>query len=183
MGSQRLRIRRFTTTDTADFWRYRNDPDVARYQGWDVPFSFERAGELVLGFSQGADDAPGWTQWAIERLDSPGIIGDIGVDRHDEGRQAVIGFTLAAGHQGCGYANEAVGRMVTHLFSQPRMHRVSAECDTRNLQSVKLLERLGFRREGHRLRATWHNGEWTDDYLYAQLRTDWSSRQFASPAG
>ncbi len=177
--SQRLRIRRFTPADTAGFSRYRNDPDVARYQGWDVPFSLERARELVLSFSQGADDAPGWIQWAVERLDSPGIIGDIGVDRHDEGRQATIGFTLAAEHQGFGYATEAVGQMVNHLFAGSRMHRVSADCDARNLRSVKLLERLAFRREGHLLCATWANGEWTDDYLYAQLRTDWSTHQSA----
>lgn len=76
--------------------------------------------------------------------------------------------------QGRGYATEAVARMLEHLFDEKGLHRVSAECDTRNGASARLLEHLGFRREAHLRSSTWSKGEWCDDYLYALLADEWS---------
>ncbi|HEV8558436.1 MAG TPA: GNAT family protein [Actinophytocola sp.] len=53
------------------------------------------------------------------------------------------------------------------------IRRVSAECDARNTASARLLERLGFRREGLRIEHTWIKGEWTDDLLFGLLARDW----------
>jgi len=49
----------------------------------------------------------------------------------------------------------------------------SAECDARNERSARLLERVGFRREGYRPACTWAKGEWTDDILFGLLAADW----------
>jgi aminoglycoside 6'-N-acetyltransferase len=50
---------------------------------------------------------------------------------------------------------------------------VCADCDTRNDRSWRLLERVGFRREGH-LRASYRDGEdWSDEYLYGLLADEW----------
>ncbi|MBY8852648.1 GNAT family N-acetyltransferase, partial [Saccharothrix sp. MB29] len=87
-----------------------------------------------------------------------------------------IGYTMAREHQRRGYAAEAVGRLVEHLFTDRGLHRVTAECDARNDRSARLLTRLGFRREGHRVKATWHKGEWTDDLLFALLAEEWRGK-------
>jgi RimJ/RimL family protein N-acetyltransferase len=41
LETDRLRIRRFQDSDMESFLAYRNDPEVARYQGWDVPYPRE----------------------------------------------------------------------------------------------------------------------------------------------
>ncbi len=81
---------------------------------------------------------------------------------------------LAAGWQGRGYASEAVRTVLDNLFSQG-LHRVSAECDARNERSARLLERVGFQREGYRPEYTWLKGEWTDDILFGLLASQWRS--------
>ena len=134
------------------------------------------AHSLIADFAGADVGGPGWFQWGVERVDEPGIVGDLGVNLLDDGKQAEIGYTIAPAFQGRGYGTEAIARMVDHLLLDRRLHRVSAECDTRNEASVRLLERLGFRREGHRRSSTWSKGEWSDDYLYAVLSDEWPRR-------
>ncbi|MFC6081753.1 GNAT family N-acetyltransferase [Sphaerisporangium aureirubrum] len=171
LSTARLTIRRFHARDAAALAEYRSDVEVARYQAWDAPFPLERARVLVASFASGDPCEPGWFQYAIDL--NGALIGDIGVKLHQNRLQAKIGYTLAAPHQGRGYATEALTAFLRHLFTERRLHRVSAACDSRNHRSARLLERLGFRREGLRRKHIWIKGEWTDDLLYGLLSADW----------
>jgi RimJ/RimL family protein N-acetyltransferase len=173
LRSERLLLRRLEPADAGALAAYRSEPEVAVYQSWDAPFPLAEAHALVREFAAADPAAVGWFQWAIERLGEPGIVGDIGVNRLEDGRQAAIGYTVAPAFQRRGYAAEAVARMLDHLLVEQGLHRVSAECDTRNVASLRLLERLGFRREGHLRSSTWSKGAWSDDYLYAVLADEW----------
>jgi RimJ/RimL family protein N-acetyltransferase len=168
LTSARLSIRPFRAEDAQTLADYRSDPDVARYQGWTTPFPVEAAARTIAEMTDPAE--PGWFQYAIDRDGT--VLGDIGVNTHENLMQADLGYTLATAHQGCGYATEAVQRMLRHLFLDRGLHRVSAECDARNERSAKLLARLGFRQEGHRVQHSWVKGEWTDDLLFGLLASD-----------
>jgi aminoglycoside 6'-N-acetyltransferase len=173
LTTERLVIRRFRLTDADALRAYRSDPAVARYQGWAAPLSTEEAAELVRIFHEGDPAAPGWFQYAIVLRDEDVLIGDIGVNRHENGRQAEIGFTLARAWWGRGYAYEAVSRVLEQLFLVEGLLRVSADADARNEASARLLDRVGFRREGLRRAHTWIKGEWTDDLLFGILADEW----------
>jgi RimJ/RimL family protein N-acetyltransferase len=175
--TERLVLRRFREDDAAVLAAYRSVPEIARYQSWDAPYSFEKALVAVESMAHADPAQPGWFQYAIE-LAGPfaagrELIGDVGVGLNDNLRQAEIGFTLAPGHHGRGYASEAVRAVLGHLFRVQGLHKVSAECDARNLASARLLERVGFVREGALRQHTWIKGEWTDDLLYGLLETDY----------
>ena len=175
----RLRLRRFLPDDAPALAAYRSDPAVARYQTWREPVSPEAAAGLVARFAAGDPTEPGWFQYAVELAATGELIGDVGV-RLDENRmQADLGFTLARAHQGRGYATEAVTALLDLLFTEHGLRRVSAECDARNTASARLLERVGFRREGRRAAHTWIKGEWTDDLLFGLLADDWEQRHGA----
>ena len=181
LRTSRLVLRRFRPDDAASLAGYRSDPDVARYQGWNTPFNEDRARAFVGSLADGHPDTPGeWFQLAID--DDSGHIGDVGVftDAVDP-RLARIGFTLAGHAQGNGYATEAVTALLDYLFGERGKHRVAAECDTRNHRSAALLERVGMRREAHRLAASWWKGEWTDEYAYALLAREWAARRRLRP--
>lgn len=165
--TERLVVRRFRAGDAPAFAAYRSEPEVARYQGWDAPYPIEQARAAVEAFANGDPARPEWFQYAID-LDGE-LIGDIGVHLHDNLMQADLGFTLAPAYQGKGYAAEAVGALLDHLFTTQSLHRVSAECDARNGASARLLKRLGFQQEGLRPAYTWAKGEWTDDLLFGLL--------------
>lgn len=169
-------LRRFRAADAETLAAYRSDPDVARYQSWTVPFPLERARELVAQFEAAVPESPGWFQWAIERTADRVHIGDVGVLLHENKMQAEIGFTLAPAYQKRGYAAEAVRGLLDHLFRVRGLHKVSAEADARNIASARLLERVGFVREGLLRSHTWIKNEWTDDLIYGLLADEWLGR-------
>ena len=172
LSTERLELRRFRPEDAAAFAAYRSDPEIARFQSWEVPYPQERAAALIAEFGTDDPTAPGWFQYAIELRSEQALIGDIGVNLDDNLMQAEIGFTLAAAYQGRGYALEAVRAILDHLFTERGLRRVAAECDARNVRSATLLERAGFRPEGRRLSSTYLKGEWTDDLLFGLLAPD-----------
>lgn len=180
LWTPRLVLRRFTPGDAEAFAAYRSDPDVARYQSWDAPYPVERARAFVEWLGEHHPDEPGeWYQVAIAgREDPDALIGDCGFRaRAEEPAIVDIGFTLSPVAQGRGYATEAIGELLRYLFEDRGKHKVCADCDTRNDGSWRLLERLGFRREGT-LRDSYRDGDaWSDEYLYGLLVTDWRGRR------
>ena len=178
----RLVIRRFAATDAEAFARYRSLPEVARYQSWDAPYPVERARAFVDWMAEHHPDEPGeWYQLAIATRAAPAsLVGDCVLrPRAEEPLVADIGFTLDPAAQGRGFATEAVGALLRYLFEDRGKHKVCAECDTRNEASWRLLERLGFRREGE-LRESFHDGPaWASEYLYGLLAEEWLSRSAA----
>jgi RimJ/RimL family protein N-acetyltransferase len=151
---------------------------VARYQSWDAPVSEVDAVRQVAEFAAAEESTPGWFQYAVELRDGGILVGDVGVCLHNNRMQAELGFTMARPYQGRGYATEAVRCVLNRVFAAG-VRRVSAECDARNTASARLLEGLGFRREGCRSQHTWIKGEWTDDPLFGLLADDWRG---AAPA-
>jgi ribosomal-protein-alanine N-acetyltransferase len=140
-------LRRLAVADLADFQRYRNDPDVGRWQGWKGMDD-----GAATGFLQEMADSdfcpPGrWFQLGIARRDSDQLIGDIGVHLHGgAGLLAELGFTLTPAAQGRGLATEAVGAALQMLLQHTPVQRIVAVADTRNAASLALLQRLGLRR-------------------------------------
>jgi RimJ/RimL family protein N-acetyltransferase len=171
--TERLILRRFRPADAPVLADYRSDPEVARYQSWDAPFPLLKAETAVVNFMESDPDVPGWFQWAIERIEDRRLIGDVGVRLHGNLLQAEIGFTLATPYQKMGLATEAVRGVLDRLFRLQGLHKVTGECDARNVASAALMERLGFTREGHLRQQTYIKGEWTDDLIYGLLATEW----------
>lgn len=88
-----------------------------------------------------------------------------------------IGWTVMPRHAGRGYATEAARAVLRMAFEHYGLRRVVANLDARNDRSAALCERLGMRRETHRLGDFWSKGRWTDSYEYALLRDEWQAQQ------
>ena len=176
----RLVLRRFVAADAERFAAYRSVPEVARYQSWEAPYPLERAQVMIEWLAEHHPDEPGeWYQVAIAEREAPDVlVGDCGFrPRAEEPLVVDIGFTLGPGVQGRGYATEAVGELLRYLFQDRSKHKVCADCDTRNDPSWRLLERLGFTREGT-LRGGYRDGdEWSDEHLYGLLAETWRDRR------
>lgn len=174
----RLLGRVFTNADAEAFSAYRSDPDIAIYQGWDTPVSLAKAQEFIAEMRMLEMGMPGlWYQIALERNHSPGLIGDVAfhILRRDD-RQAEIGYTISGSHQQQGYGSEGVSGLLGFLFQEFGLHRVTATCDTENTASICLLQKLGFRQEGHFIENYSIKGQWRSDYLFALLAREWESR-------
>lgn len=87
-----------------------------------------------------------------------------------------IGWTILPGSGGRGYATEAARAVLRLGFEHFGLRRIVANLDARNDRSAALCERLGMRREVHRLGDFWSKGTWTDSYEYALLREEWRAQ-------
>jgi RimJ/RimL family protein N-acetyltransferase len=92
-----------------------------------------------------------------------------------------IGFGLPeASARGKGYAKEAVALLVDYLFGGYATERIAAFTDEANIPARRMMESLGFWREGLLHRAMFRDGEWQNIEIYAILREDWkAARQLA----
>ncbi len=174
---ERIALRRFTLADRTTFVTYRSDPDVARYQSWDTPYPPAAGKRLITSMLRQHPDTPGeWFQFAVTLRSTGELIGDCGSKTiATDPRQAKIGYTIASAHQGSGYGTETVRTLLAYLFAARGKHRVTASCDPRNAASIRLLERVGMRREGHLRESVWFDGTWADDLLFAMLDCEWAA--------
>lgn len=183
--TQRLVIRPMRRDDTEALWRRRNDPEVARYQNWTLPFGREKAIDLVE--SVVAMDGPTNDEWWMATIADPVTdepIGDLALHLGWGGRSAEVGYTLASEHWGKGYAVEATDALIDHLFDTLGVARVFGMLDPRNRASAMVLERVGMLYEGCTRSSYWVGDEVSDDAIYGMTRADreaWRNRPRTRP--
>ncbi len=170
--STNLLLRWLQPSDLEDMLEYRADPAVLRHQGM-APFSREKARRFIEEQSKKQLDTIGqWMQIGIQQRSNRKLIGDCALKfRAAEPRIVELGYTINPRFQGQGLATEAIGALLTFLFKDRGVHKAVALVDVRNWPSVRVLEKLGFRREGH-LRKSYYdeiNGAWFDEYWYGLL--------------
>lgn len=182
IATRRLTIRMMRVADAAVHAAYRSEPEVARYQSWDVPYSIDAA---VANFSaqDGRDDvaAGEWTTMAIE-LDGA-VIGDVAVELDADGAVARLGYTLTSAHHGHGYATEAAAAVVAALFDGS-VHRVHAELDPEHAASMRVLEAIGMTFDYITKSSYLSRGEWVDNMHYSMTVDEyaaWLARPRAAP--
>lgn len=170
-----LILRPLHTDDASMLFTYRSLPEVYCYQGWKAS-SLEDAQAFIADYSFSEPVCDGnWKQMAVRVRNTDALIGDCGF-RVFEDRQAEIGYTIAPDSQGQGYGTETVYGLITYLYRNLNMHRIIATTDPNNIGSIRILEKLGFRREGHFKESLLIRGEWKDDLLFALLRHEWEER-------
>ena len=173
--TERLLLRRLAPGDAGPLFRYRNHPEVTRFQS--LRLESESA---ALDFIRGLPVEPGepdtWFQLALCLRTDGQLIGDVGIHFKDSHGQAGIGYTLDPDHQGQGYAREAVAALLAYLFGKLGLHRVTASIDPENTKSLALVRNLGMRQEATFIQNVWNGTDWEDECVYALLREEWEKR-------
>lgn len=83
-----------------------------------------------------------------------------------------IGYWIDQRLAGRGVAPTAVALVVDHVFDVAGLHRVEANVRPENAASLRVVEKLGFRREGLHERYLFINGAWRDHVSFALVRDD-----------
>jgi len=83
-----------------------------------------------------------------------------------------LGYWVGKSYSRQGLMTAAVATVVGHIFDTLRLHRIEAACLPDNAASIRLLEKVGFSREGIARRYLRINGAWRDHLLFALLEDD-----------
>ncbi|PYH40712.1 GNAT family N-acetyltransferase [Aspergillus saccharolyticus JOP 1030-1] len=92
-------------------------------------------------------------------------------------RGTSITLDIARPYRNQGYGSEAIHWVLHWAFQRAGLHRVEIQALSYNEGAVRLYERLGFRVEGRRREAFWHDGKWHDDLVFGMLEREWRERQ------
>ena len=115
-----------------------------------------------------------WLSCAIVERASGTLVGDLSFHWVSvEHRTGEIGFIVAPGHKGKGYAAEAARALLAWAFEHAGFHRVIGRLEPRNAASARVLEKLGMRHEALFVENEWVKGEWQSESVYAILEREW----------
>lgn len=173
LETERLFIRPVTIDDKNEIFEYRRDKEINKYQGW-IPEKIEDVEVFIGKVSKQINVPETWFQFAIVDKETQRLVGDLGIHFIDfENKQVEIGFTLNKDFQNRGFATESVKKVIDYLFNDLNKHRIITSIDPGNKNSIRLVERIGFRKEAHFIESLLIKGKWVDDLIYAMLEKDW----------
>lgn len=174
LPTARLRLRPFADTDADALFALHSDSYVLRY--WDSPPWTEhaRAARFIAACRRMAEEGAG-ARLAIDRATDGAFVGWCGLTGwNPDHRSASLGYCLGEAAWGHGYATEAARALLGWAFDTLDLNRVQAETDTRNLASARVLEKVGFVREGTLREDCVVDGDVSDSWVFGLLRREWS---------
>jgi|SRR4051812_23383983 ribosomal-protein-alanine N-acetyltransferase len=180
LRTDRLLLRPVTSADADALFAMHSSAHVLRY--WDAPPWSERARaeRFIAACRHMADEGSG-ARLAIDRVSDGAFVGWCSLTRwNPDYRSASITYCLDDAAWGNGYATEAARALLQWAFDTLDLNRVQAEADTRNTASARVLEKLGFVREGTLREDCIVNGEVSDSWVFGLIRRDWRP---SGPAG
>ena len=173
--TDRLILRPLTPDDWQDLYEYESMEETLKFVSPDWKCTEKDAKEIAAEWSENE------TVYAVCLKDTGKMIGHIDIRPEYEAHFRIyeIGYIFNPLHHGKGYATESLKRLIQHGFEDLKAHRIIADSFPEHTASWRLLERLGFRREAHYVKA-WPFGKtsdnetiWNDVYFYGILEDEW----------
>jgi RimJ/RimL family protein N-acetyltransferase len=176
LTTDRLSLRWVDERDTAAQFAIFSDPNVARYwsgSAWTETAQAEKSIAAAL-----EDYAAGTAlRFGVVLAETGEMIGNVNLHHFsDQSRRCELGYALASAHWRRGYAREALRAALEYGFRELDLNRVEADIDPRNEPSGRVLEALGFRKEGFMPERWIVHGETADTVYYGLLRKYWDAR-------
>lgn len=170
-------LRRGKISDYERIRAYREDLDNSQYIR--PPESEQETYELVEKLTKPWQfTVNSWNGFVICKVDDDTPLGEMVFNVRDwECRRAEIGYRLSNDAAGQGICTQAAQLLIDYLLTNFDFVKLVARCDTRNVASYRVMEKLGFKREAH-FKQHYLNGTlWIDQYDYGLLASEWTSPQ------
>lgn len=173
LTTPRLRLRVPTLDDAEPLFAFYADPEVMRYSGRDPHTHVDEIREKLTRDLEAMNRGES-ARWLMTPLGEPHVIGTVGLFHWSQSdRRAEIGYLLARSHWGRSLMKEVLPSVVRFGFEVMRLHRIDAHVDPENVASLRLLEGLGFKREGLLRENSFANGRFSDTAMLGLLEQEW----------
>ncbi len=173
LETERLILRELRLDDAEDMFAYAKDAEIAAFGLWlpqvTLQENIDDLRETLEGYAAGTA-----LDWAVEHRADRKMIGRINLGGyHPRDRRADLGHAYNRDYWGKGYATEAARTVVAFAFDTFELNRVGAAVLPDNMGSIRVLEKLGFQKEGVRRHYTTLRGQPEDLWSYSVLAREW----------
>jgi len=172
LETEKLILRKLLYSDKKDIFEYAKKSEVAKDVLW-YPHQTEMDTLEFLNtiYEEYRKNRP--APWGILLKENNKIIGTAGFVNCDEiNHKAEIGYVLSKVYWGKGIMSEAVKEIIKFGFESLELNRIEARCNTSNIASGKLLEKIGFTYEGVLREQLVVKGKFKDMKIYSLLSKD-----------
>ncbi|ONI26308.1 hypothetical protein PRUPE_1G016400 [Prunus persica] len=167
MNSSRISLRPFKLSDANDFLKWASDDKVTRYLRWNTITSREEA----LTYIEKLATHP-WRQSICLDDQSIGYV-SVKPEQGDDMCRAHVSYVVSAEYCGQGIATVALRMAMCRVFRElPCLVRIEALVEVENKGSQRVLEKVGFLKEGLLRKYGYCKGEIRDMFIYSFLSTD-----------
>lgn len=171
LKTERLILRALSLEDIDFLLRHFGDEDVNRYSSYENLKNREEAIDFYNRFIEPGKSTRFRLGIVLEETgELVGTLGYHNLSRRDH--SAEIGYDLSKVYWGKGIMTEAVVALIRYGFEQMNLNRIEATVDSENSRSIRLLERLGFMREGLLRERYYYKGRFHDELIYSLLHRD-----------
>lgn len=179
LETKRLILRKVTKEDANSILDYLSDEEVMKYYGLEPFKSINDALDEISWYQSIHNNKTG-IRWGITLKEQGIVVGSCGfhnsVSQHF---RTEIGFELNKEQWGKGVAVEAVEAIINYGFEHMNFQRIEALIEPPNLSSQKLVEKLGFIREGLLRNYEFTRDKFDDLYMYSLLRQDYDDIRYS----
>lgn len=147
--TERLNIRELRESDWGTLTEIITDPAVTRFMhidAWDTAEGRKAWFEWCLENQRSRQG--GNYNWGCLLKDSGRLVGWIGIgdsDRKERPGDRSMGYMVAPAYWNQGYMSEALAEVLRYEFEVLQVPRVTANCETENVSSARVLENVGMR--------------------------------------
>ena len=170
----RLQLRELTAADVEAVHHLHSLPAVDEFNTLGLPASLAVTEQLLADWlgQQQAKPRTSYIFYAQLR-ESKQFIGLLALTLGKAAFQSgEVWYKLLPTHWGQGLATEALTELLRFGFNERHLHRIEAGCAVDNSASIRVLEKVGMRREGRKRQNLPIRGQWVDTYFFAILDSD-----------
>ncbi len=169
---KKVRLRAIERQDIPTFVRWFNDPEVRQYLQAYEPMSTAQEERWFEDHLAKKDNF----NFGIEALVGEAWVhvGNLGLDQVDwKNRCAVFGIVMGEkAYWGQGYGTDATRTALRFAFRELNLHRVELDVYDYNPRAMRCYEKAGFRRDGTRRQAHFHDGQYYDVHVMSILQDE-----------
>lgn len=167
MESDNFRLRQYTADDAPELFQLLADEHVLQYFSMKKLRDVTEAESIIISYLDGIEKGTS-LRWAVADKETDKLIGMAGFRRFDHSNfRAEIGYGLMPQYWGKGIAKKAVQLLVDHGFQILHLHTIEAQVEPENLSSAKVLEKVGFQKEGLFRENHYFDGRFLDTLVYS----------------
>jgi [ribosomal protein S5]-alanine N-acetyltransferase len=170
LQTQRLVLRELQPGDAEALFLFYSDEEVMRY--YDAPMTgLEQVQRSIAAHRRRFENNEG-IRWGITIKGAKNIVGNCGFYRDNYSQYAILSYVLARPYWGKGLMTEALQAIIAFGFDHYQRHRIEAHVAIPNLASLRVLQKLGFKKEGFLRQRFYENRQFHDEWVLALLKND-----------
>jgi len=178
LQTARFIIRDLLLTDLENIHQLYSLPETDQFNTLGIPETIQTTEKILIGWLEKQDTFPRTSYvFCIELKETYEFVGLIALKLgNPKYKIAEMWYKIHLSILREGYAYEALTRLFRYAFNYLNLHRIDTDCAINNLESIKLLDKLGMIREGKKRKFLPIKGEWIDSYIYGILYEDFTTR-------